>query len=227
MNNIKNIFFDLDHTIWDFEKNSSLTFKKILKDFKIDINLDEFLEIYVPINFKYWKLYREEKITKEFLRYNRLKSAFDKLSIKVSDDTIEKISEDYIYYLPSNHNLMPNAIKTLNYLKMKYNLYIITNGFRDVQNQKMKSSKINKYFKKIYDSESVGVKKPNPDIFNFAIEDSNSLKSESLMVGDSYEADIEGALNVGLNAVHFIAHGEKVHDKCAIINDLSELLEIL
>ena len=59
MNNIKNIFFDLDHTIWDFEKNSSLTFKKILKDFKIDINLDEFLEIYVPINFKYWKLYRD------------------------------------------------------------------------------------------------------------------------------------------------------------------------
>ena len=110
---------------------------------------------------------------------------------------------------------------------MKYNLYIITNGFRDVQNQKMKSSKINKYFKKIYDSESVGVKKPNPDIFNFAIEDSNSLKSESLMIGDSYEADKEGALNAGLNAVQFIAHGEKVHNKCAIINDLSELLEIL
>ena len=106
---------------------------------------------------------------------------------------------------------MPNAIKTLDYLKIKYNLYIITNGFRDVQNQKMKSSKINKYFKKIYDSESVGVKKPNPDIFNFAIEDSNSLKSESLMVGDSYEADIEGALNVGLNADHFNAHGEKVN----------------
>ena len=227
MKNIKNIFFDLDHTIWDFEKNSSLTFKKILKDFKIDINLDEFLKIYIPINFKYWKLYREEKITKEFLRYNRLKSAFDKLSIKVSQNIIKRISEHYIHYLPSNHNLMPNATKTLDYLKVKYNLYIITNGFRDVQNQKMKSSKINKYFKKIYDSESVGVKKPNPDIFNFAIEDSSSLKSESLMIGDSYEADIEGALNVGLNAIHFIAHGEKAHNKCIIINDLAELLEIL
>ena len=113
MPRIKNIFFDLDHTIWDFEKNSALTFKKILNDYRLDINIDAFLKVYVPINFKYWKLYREEKITKEFLRYHRLKSAFDELSIEISDEIINGLAEDYIKYLPANHHLMPNAIKVL------------------------------------------------------------------------------------------------------------------
>tara|TARA_B100001063_G_C16723798_1_gene535111 strand:+ start:187 stop:870 length:684 start_codon:yes stop_codon:yes gene_type:complete len=227
MKKIKNIFFDLDHTIWDFEKNSSFTFKKIFKNYQIDVEHDKFLDIYVPINFKFWKLYREEKISKEFLRYNRLKSAFDKLSIKISDKTINNISDDYVNYLPTYNHLMPNAIKVLEYLKLSYNLFIITNGFKDVQNHKMESSGIKKYFKKIYDSESIGLKKPNLLVFNHAITDSNSLKSESLMIGDSLEADIEGALNAGLNAIHFIAHGERIHNKCKIIHDLDELIGIL
>ena len=227
MPRIKNIFFDLDHTIWDFEKNSALTFKKILNDYQLDINIDKFLKVYVPINFKYWKLYREEKITKEVLRYHRLKSAFDELSIEISDEIINGLAEDYIKYLPANHHLMPNAIKVLDYLVNRYNLYIITNGFKNVQNHKIKSSNIKKYFKKIYDSESIGVKKPNPIVFNYALSDSNSVKSESLMIGDSLEADIEGALNVGMNAIHFIAHGENIHSKCKIINDLDELMNLL
>ena len=82
-------------------------------------------------------------------------------------------------------------------------------------------------YKKIYDSESIGLKKPNLLVFNHAITDSNSLKSESLMIGDSLEADIEGALNAGLNAIHFIAHGERIHNKCKIIHDLDELIGIL
>jgi len=122
---------------------------------------------------------------------------------------------------------MPNAIKVLDYLVNRYNLYIITNGFKNVQNHKIKSSNIKKYFKKIYDSESIGVKKPNPIVFNYALSDSNSVKSESLMIGDSLEADIEGALNVGMNAIHFIAHGENIHSKCKIINDLDELMNLL
>ena len=141
MKKIKNIFFDLDHTIWDFEKNSSFTFKKIFKNYQIDVEHDKFLDIYVPINFKFWKLYREEKISKEFLRYNRLKSAFDKLSIKISDKTINNISDDYVNYLPTYNHLMPNAIKVLEYLKSSYNLFIITNGFKDVQNH-AKTTKI-------------------------------------------------------------------------------------
>ena len=93
MPRIKNIFFDLDHTIWDFEKNSALTFKKILNDYRLDINIDAFLKVYVPINFKYWKLYREEKITKEFLRYHRLKSAFDEFRIRFAKTQKHKNSK--------------------------------------------------------------------------------------------------------------------------------------
>ena len=122
---------------------------------------------------------------------------------------------------------MPNAIKVLDYLVNRYNLYIITNGFKNVQNHKIESSNIKKYFIKIYDSESIGVKKPNPIVFNYALSDSNSVKSESLMIGDSLEADIEGALNVGMNAIHIITHGEDLHSKCKIIHDLDELLSLL
>jgi len=191
------------------------------------LNSDKFLKVYIPINFKYWKLYREEKITKEFLRYHRLKSAFDELSFEISDEIINGLAEDYIKYLPANHHLMPNAIKVLDYLVNRYNLYIITNGFKNIQNHKIESSNIKKYFKKIYDSESIGVKKPNPIVFNYALSDSNSVKTESLMIGDSLEADIEGALNIGMNAIHFIAHGEDHHSKCKIIHDLDELLNFL
>ena len=92
----KHLFFDLDHTLWDFQKNSALTFDFLLKKYQINIDLNKFLNIYIPINFSYWKLYRDEKITKEFLRYNRLKSSFDKLNIRLSDDVINKIADDYV-----------------------------------------------------------------------------------------------------------------------------------
>ena len=116
-----------------FRKNSALTFEKLLKKYKVRISLERFLKIYVPLNFEYWKLYREEKITKEFLRYNRLKSAFDKLEYEISDEIINSISDDYIKYLPKNHHLMPMALETLDYLSERYNLFIITNGFKNVQ----------------------------------------------------------------------------------------------
>ena len=227
MKNLKNIFFDLDHTIWDFEKNSALTFEKLLKKYNVRISLERFLKIYVPLNFEYWKLYREEKITKEFLRYNRLKSAFDKLEYEISDEIINSISDDYIKYLPKNYHLMPMALETLDYLSERYNLFIITNGFKNVQKNKINSSGISKYFKKIYDSETVGVKKPNPYIFEYSLNDSKSKKTDSIMIGDSYEADIKGALDYGLEAIHLIAHGEALHSDCKIIHKLDELMEIL
>lgn len=102
---IKHIFFDLDHTLWDFDKNSKLTFQQIFIEQNIQINIDVFLEKYMPINFNYWKLYREDKISKEALRYGRLKDSFDQLNYTVSDKLINLISEDYIKYLPNNNHL--------------------------------------------------------------------------------------------------------------------------
>jgi len=226
-NNITDIFFDLDHTLWDFEKNSALTFDKILTDSQIPVALDLFLEVYVPINFSFWKLYREEKISKKELRYQRLKTTFDKLDVAISDATIHQLSKDYIRWLPQFNHLLDGARSTLEYLSPKYRLHIITNGFREVQGQKMRTSKINHYFEHIIDSESVGVKKPNPLIFKHALEMAKVSAANSLMIGDSLEADVLGAKNMGIQPVHFIAHGESHHDHAPIITNLSTLTEWL
>ena len=123
------------------------------------------------------------------------------------------ISHDYIEFLPENNKLMDGAIEILEYLKHKYRLFIITNGFREVQDKKLKNSKIKHYFEAIYDSESVGVKQPDPKIFKHALKDSGSNANESLMVGDNYEADVLGAKKLRINTLHFVAHGEEIHDK--------------
>tara|TARA_B110000467_G_scaffold22247_1_gene19706 strand:- start:372 stop:746 length:375 start_codon:yes stop_codon:yes gene_type:complete len=124
MKNIKHIFFDLDHTLWDFEKNSTLTFKFLLDKYNITIDLQKFLKVYMPINFSLWNLYRDDKITKEYLRHNRLKSTFEKLNIKIDSGLIDEISNDYVKHLPDNNFLLPNAIPVLDYLFKKYTLYI-------------------------------------------------------------------------------------------------------
>ena len=224
---IKSIFFDLDHTLWDFEKNSELSFKKIFKKYTITINFEKFIEAYIPINFKYWKLYRNGEISKEFLRYNRLKEVFNLFDYKIDDKIINNISNDYIEFLPENNKLMDGAIEILEYLKPKYRLFIITNGFREVQDKKLKNSNIKHYFEAIYDSESVGVKKPDPKIFEHALKDSGSNPQESLMVGDNYEADVLGAKKLRINTLHFVAHGEEIHNKNETIFKLIELKSIL
>lgn len=200
---IKHVFFDLDHTLWDFDKNSGLTFEKIFKLNNIDIKLNDFLPVYEPINLNYWKLYREEKVTKSALRYGRLKEAFDEIGVRVEDQLINLLSVAYIEHLTSFNYLFDNTVEVLNYLNNKYQLHIITNGFEEAQERKLKTSNIWDYFKTITNSEMVGVKKPNPKIFNFALDMANAKVEESIMIGDSLEADIEGAHNIGMDTIHF------------------------
>ena len=228
MKNIKHIFFDLDHTLWHFEKNSSLTFKFLLNKYGINIGFKDFLKIYMPINFSLWNLYRDDKITKEYLRHNRLKSAFEKLNINIESSVIDEISDDYIKHLPDNNFLLPNAIPVLDYLFKKYTLHIITNGFSEVQKTKIFNSNLKNYFTCIIDSESVGVKKPHSKIFNYAFKVSNALnKDECLMIGDNYEADVMGAINNGFKAIHLNSNNEPRHENSIIIEDLISLKEIL
>ena len=228
MKNIKHIFFDLDHTLWNFEKNSALTFKFLLDKYNITIDLQKFLKVYMPINFSLWNLYRDDKITKEYLRHNRLKSTFEKLNIKIDSGLIDKISNDYVKHLPDNNFLLPNAIPVLDYLFQKYTLHIITNGFTEVQNTKISNSNLNKYFTCIIDSETVGVKKPHSKIFNYAYNISKaSYKNECLMIGDNYQADVMGALNNGFKAIHLNSNNESYHENSLIISDLISLKEIL
>jgi putative hydrolase of the HAD superfamily len=214
------IFFDLDHTLWDFEKNSALAFQTIFEKHELTLNLDSFLLHYVPINFKYWKLYREEKITQEDLRYQRLKEVFDLMNETVQDEMIHLLANEYIYYLPQFNHLYEGAFEVLEYLYPKYKLHIITNGFQTVQATKIKNARIEHFFQTITNAEMAGVKKPNPLIFEFALDLAKVNKFQSVMIGDSLEADVEGALNIGLDAIFFNEFNVETDSKIMQVNQL-------
>ncbi|WP_350293618.1 YjjG family noncanonical pyrimidine nucleotidase [uncultured Croceitalea sp.] len=224
---ITDIFFDLDHTLWDFEKNSALTFEKILLENEVDVALDEFLSVYVPINLQYWKLYRDEKVTKSELRYQRLKKTFDAIAFEVSDSLIHTLSEEYIKHLSSHNHVFPYTYEVLDYLKPKYKLHIITNGFQEIQDKKLKKASLYDYFDKIVNSEMAGVKKPNPQIFELALNLAKTHAKNSVMIGDNLEADILGAQDLGFNTLHFNAHKEPQHNHCKMIDSLYEIKQIL
>lgn len=223
----QHIFFDLDHTLWDFDKNSALTFQKLFKRHDIPLSLERFLEVYVPINLNYWKLYREEKINKEALRFSRLDDAFRVLNISVTPELIHILSDEYITFLSTFNHLFDGTLEILEYLKPKYKLHIITNGFKEVQHGKLKKSGIAPYFETVTNSEMVGVKKPNRKIFDHALALAKADIDASLMIGDNLEADILGAKNMGMDALCFNYHKAKIPEGIVVIDKLSELKKFL
>ena len=179
--------------------------------------------MYNPINHAQWKLYRENKITQEDLRFNRLNMTFEKLNYSASIGLIDKISEQYITYLSTFPHLFEGAIELLEALKNRFRLHIITNGFDKVQQFKIENSGIESFFEFVFTAEKVGFKKPHPEIFIQSLKTVNTTAEASIMIGDSFEADILGALNQGMQAIHFNSHNEEVHTKCPIVYSLAEL----
>jgi YjjG family noncanonical pyrimidine nucleotidase len=224
---ITDIFFDLDHTLWDFDVNSELAFEAIFKKDHPTIEIADFIEKYAPINQACWKLYQYDKITHAELRYNRLKHTFDALEYFVSNAQIESIAHDYIQLLPENNRLFDGTIEVLEYLEKKYTLHIITNGFADVQYKKINNSNIAGFFKTITNSEMAGVKKPNPVIFEYALNLARANKESSIMIGDCLEADVQGALDAGLDAIFFNDKKIKVAQDIKQITHLLELKKYL
>jgi YjjG family noncanonical pyrimidine nucleotidase len=221
MNTITDVFFDLDHTLWDFERNSALAFQTVLSRHKITVGLPEFLTHYIPLNILYWEKYRNEEVTQAELRYGRLKDAFDLLDYTIDDETIHLLSEDYINCLPNNNHLFDGTLEILDYLSAKYRLHIITNGFHEVQHKKINNANIGHYFATITNSEMAGVKKPNPKIFEYALNLANAKKETSIMIGDCIDADVRGAIDYGIDAIFFnenqppvagIKHVSQLHD---------------
>jgi putative hydrolase of the HAD superfamily len=220
---LTDIFFDLDHTLWDFEKNSALTFDFIFRELNFLIELKDFLHYYNPINHHYWKLYRENRISQEELRFNRLAKTFEMLKVDVSSPQIKQIAAFYIEKLSTFTHVFEGAHELLQNLSKDYSLHIITNGFESVQHYKLANSGLQPYFEFTFTAEKVGFKKPHPKIFETAIQTAQTQGAQSLMIGDSLEADIEGALQCGMHAVHFNSHNESEHDKCPIVYSLNEL----
>ena len=225
--NITDVFFDLDHTLWDFEKNSALAFETIFKMQDVEVNMADFLSFYVPINREYWERYRKDEITQKELRYGRLKDTFNLIQYAISDDLVELLSVEYIHYLPKYNHLFEGTIEILDYLKAKYNLHIITNGFAEIQENKLNNSYITHYFKSITNSEMAGVKKPNPLIFDYALDLAKAKKENSIMIGDCIEADVQGALDAGLDAILFNENNVSVTENIKQVNHLLELKNYL
>lgn len=225
--NITDIFFDLDHTLWDFDKNSELAFDKIFKESHPSIDTKLFVEIYAPINQACWKLYQVDKISHDELRYKRLKDSFDAMNYSISDLAIDQMSVDYINYLPENNILFDGAIEVLNYLKPNFNLHIITNGFAEVQYKKIANSGLTDYFSTITNSEMAGVKKPNPIIYQHALNLAKANKQQSIMIGDCIEADVIGALNFGMDAIHFNENKAEIPEHIKQVHHLLELKKYL
>ena len=224
---ITDVFFDLDHTLWDFEKNSALAFETVFKMQNLEVDMSEFLHFYVPINREYWERYRKDEITQKQLRYGRLKDTFDLIQYTVSDDLIELLSVQYIHYLPKFNHLFEGTIEILDYLKPKYNLHIITNGFAEIQENKLNNSYITHYFKSITTSEMAGVKKPHPNIFEFALSLAKANKENAIMIGDCIEADVRGAIDFGMKAILFDEKNSHNIPEVPTINRLIELKNIL
>ncbi len=227
MNDITDIFFDLDHTLWDFDRNSKLAFHRIFQKHGINLSLEAFMEVYEPINFDYWKLYREERITKTELRRRRFQDAFLPFGITFNNNQVDVLATDYINELPKDNHLFAGTIELLQYLNEKYLLHIITNGFEEVQHLKLKNSKIDQFFKTVTTSEEAGVKKPNPKIFNLALEKASTIPHRSIMIGDTFEADILGAEKVGMKTLFYNYRNDRVPGHYSIVDDIIEIRKFL
>lgn len=225
--NIKHVFFDLDHTLWDFETNSKKAYEFIFTQNNINISIEEFINVYEPINHAYWKLYREERISQKDLKYARLKDTFDKINYNINDNLIWILAEEYLHNLPNYNHLFDGTIELLNYLKPKYNLHIITNGFHEIQSAKLTNSKINHFFDRVITSESVLVKKPNPKIFFYALEKTQAKTYESVMIGDNLEADIYGAKNIGMPTIYCNFGNIDANKNIKTVTKLSQIKQYL
>lgn len=221
------IFFDLDHTLWDFERNSALAFEQVFQSNKVPFGIAAFIEYYTPINEAYWNKYSLNQISKETLRLGRLKDTFSKLNFFPDLDFVEYIAASYLQQLPENNHLFDGTVELLEYLKPRYRLHILTNGFKEVQAHKLKNSGLLQYFATITDSEGAGVKKPDPQIFNFALQQAKTKAHRAIMIGDNPIADIQGARNVGIDAIHFRSTDCTVREDIVQVDSLLEIRTFL
>ncbi|WP_316746965.1 YjjG family noncanonical pyrimidine nucleotidase [Pedobacter gandavensis] len=226
---IKHIFFDLDHTIWDFDKNAEETLMELYHHYELAAlgmaSPATFIATYTENNHLLWGQYHLGQITKETLRSERFSKTF--IQLGVNPELIPaQFEDDYVRLTPIRTNLFEGSKKVLTYLKEKYTLHIISNGFKESTLTKMDKSGLNPYFSNVIISEDVGVNKPDKAIFEYALSKAKATKPESIMIGDSLEADIRGAQDFGIKAIFFNPlHKEKPADVAWQINHLEELLQ--
>lgn len=231
MKRYTHIFFDLDHTIWDFDRNAEEALNELFVLHELEAlgvaSAADFIATYTRNNHALWADYHLGKIDKETLRQTRFRKTFTDMGLH--PDVIPVTFEDaYVELCPTKTNLFPHAHETLAYLQSKYTLHIISNGFESATRRKIAGTGLAQYFQNIIISELVGVNKPDKAIFEHALQLSGAVKEESIMIGDSLEADVYGALNFGMDAIYFNPlKASKPDDVPVQIFSLSELNKLL
>ncbi len=230
--NYRHIFFDLDHTLWDYEKNAGEVLYDLYDEFSFATNADftakHLVETFHEVNDYLWDQHDKGLINKYHIRTHRFPNVFDRLGHSINEAEAKDFGTKYITRCPSKPHTMPFAHEVLDYLKSKYILHIITNGFQNMQQMKMDSAGISHYFDQLFISEEVGAKKPDLRIFDHALASTGASSDEALMIGDNLIADIGGARNARWDQVYFnpkqIPHQQEVTYEIQTLNQLQEFL---
>lgn len=228
MDRIRHIFFDLDHTLWDFDTNSRETLAELFEQFRLDAygieKSEYFVDRYLIQNERFWAMYRENRISKSRLRSARFEATLK--DFKIDDKKLSKeIGKAYVDQCPRKKRLNDGAVEVLDALKDDFALHIVSNGFDEVQKVKLEVSGLKPYFQEIITSEKAQAKKPNPRIFQFAERVTGAKSGESLMIGDHYLIDIVGAINANWKAIHYCPNGDSEHNNA--IESLSQILPLI
>lgn len=227
---IRHLFFDLDHTLWDFERNSKICIRQIYDQqkgiFPDNVDFDFFFQKFSTINSAMWNQLDLSQITHDYLRTFRFQKVLQALDIEIDQRFSLELNQILLDLLPHQHHLMDDAFDTLEVLAARdYKMHIISNGYQDIQIKKMKSGGIYHFFDQIITNDIAGARKPEKAIFDFALERANAKRENSIMIGDNLIADIEGARNAGLKTIYF--NPELGENESENICELKYLLKIL
>ncbi|KAA0990258.1 YjjG family noncanonical pyrimidine nucleotidase [Dyadobacter aurulentus] len=228
----KHIFFDLDHTLWDFEKNSSESLEEIFHRLALQQqgiqSMEAFIACFLKINTSLWDAFDRGQLHHTYIRQERFKLVFAELGVQCPENH-EEIGEMYLRALPDKKHLLEGALELLTYAQAAgYRMHIITNGFNEIQVRKITSSQISHFFDNMITFDTANAKKPDRQIFEYAMETANTSPEECVMVGDNWVADIMGAKQVGIDTVYLNPAGLQFDELPTYdIRRLEELLLIL
>ena len=232
--NIKTVFVDLDDTIWWFTENSKVALRHVYDKFNLseyEPNYDRFRDIYAAKNLELWDLYHYGKIEKDYLVTERYRYTLEQIGAQGNLVELAKaVDEEYLFYLSSLDKLMPGARELLEYLVKKYDVNILSNGFQEVQRRKLRSSNIEEFIHHLVLSDDCGITKPLRGIFDYALARTGAVAESTVMIGDNYDADVEGAKNAGWRTILFNIKRfdkEKVPAADAVVDTLEEIINIL
>ncbi len=227
----KCIFFDLDHTLWDYERNS----KEALFDLYHFLNLqekgiDDFDRFHIrfrEVNLSLWNLYDRGVIQGDVIRKERFKQILETFNA-YEETLVLNISDNYLDICPEKIHLMPHALETLHYLADRYRLSVVTNGFDEIQHRKIRAAKLDHFFDHVVTSQKAGRKKPSKEIFDFTLLSNNIGPHEAIMIGDNLITDMQGARNALIDTVFFnpeaLLHNDDVNYEIKCLKELSTFL---